>query len=445
MVKKEIYSIYLPALLSGIVYLLLAYFTPRTQFVQLIGLVSACFILYIFLCRQAFTFKTGLGIAIIFRVIFMLAYPHLSDDYFRFYWDGTLLLNGENPYLHLPSYYLENGNTQPELTPELFAQLNSPAYYSVYPPVCQFIFAFVKLLAQNNILIYCMVLRLLIIAAETASMLIMRKILFFLRLPEKQIWLYGFNPLVILELTGNLHFEAFVILALLISIYFLLQNKTSTSAIALGLAVTIKLLPLVFLPPLIKYLGWKRFMVFAGLVAGVIFISFIPFISQALVTHIADSINLYFQKFEFNASIYYLLRWLGYLVSGYNQIAVLGPLLGLTVLFTVLYLTSHLKTGPSELLKVFLISLSVYFFLATVVHPWYITTLVVLAALINWKYPLVWSYVAFLSYSAYRTASYQENLYLVTLEYTIVFGTLFYKIYRQQKIKQLLTTSNTGL
>ena len=443
MFTNKNYSVYLAALLSGILYIILAYFTPRTQFVQLFSLISACFVLYVFLCRQSFTFKTGLLIAIVWRGIFIFALPNLSDDYFRFYWDGTLFLNGENPYLHLPSYYLANGNTQPELTPELFNQLNSPTYYSVYPPVCQFIFAFVKLLAPNNFTTYCILLRLLVLAAETATLLVLPKILSLLQLPEKQLWWYGFNPLVIMELAGNLHFEAFVILTLLLSIYFLWRNKIIMAAITFGLAVTIKLLPLIFLPPLIKYLGWRRFIIFIGLVAGIIFISFIPFLTEALISNIANSVNLYFQKFEFNASIYYLLRWIGFLISGYNQIAVLGPLLGLTVLFTVLYLTQNYKTGTLALVKVFLISLSSYFFLSTVVHPWYLTTLVVLAAITNYKYPLIWSYVVFLSYSAYRTRFYQENLYLVALEYSIVFGAVFYECYWQQKNKQDSTVTNT--
>jgi len=432
--KKNLFKVYFPTFLSGALYILLAYFTARTQFVQLFTLITAGFCLYLFLCRQAFSFKTGLVMALLLRFTFILALPSLSDDYFRFYWDGTLVLSGENPYLQLPSYYLESNHALPGLPATLYAQLNSPTYYSVYPPVCQYIFAGAKLLAQNNIYIYCLVLRLLIIIAEATTILLLRRILLFLHLPERQLWLYAFNPLVTLELTGNLHFEAFLLLTLLASIYFLLQNKTLAAAVAFGLAVSIKLLPLLFLPPLIKYFGWKKFMLFTGLMTGTIAISFIPFVSEALIRNIADSINLYFQKFEFNASIYYLLRSIGYVISGYNLIGVLGPLLGLTVLGSVLYLTKKFNHSNSGLIKIFLLSLSVYFFLATVVHPWYLCTVVALAALANWKYPLVWSWVAFLSYNAYRTTSYQENLYLVALEYSLVFGTLYYELFQQNKL-----------
>ena len=436
--RQTIYRIYGPAFVSGLLYIFLAYFTPRTQFWQLLFLVSSCFGLYVFLCRQPLDFRTGLGIAIFLRLIFTWAIPVLSDDYFRFFWDGTLWLQGENPFLQLPSYYLEKGHRVNGLTQTLYHKLNSPHYYSVYPPACQYLFALVKMLAGANIYQYCVLLRLFIIAAEAGSLLVLRRILQQLDLPEKQLWYYGLNPLVILELTGNLHFEAFLIFFLLISLYYLLQSRTTLAAVTFSIAITVKLLPLVFLPPLLKFLGWKRFIVFTGLVAGVVFLSFLPFMSLALIQHLGESINLYFQKFEFNASIYYLLRWLGYLVSGYNLIAFIAPLLGTIVFFTIIYLTAKFRKEDYNLIRVFLLSLSVYFLLATVVHPWYLTILVALTSLTYFKYPLVWSFAAVLSYSAYQTATYEENLYLIALEYILVFTMLIYEFNNVRKDSRTL-------
>ena len=54
---------------------------------------------------------------------------------------------------------------------------------------------------------------------------------------------------------------------------------------------------------------------------------FLPFLNNSFVSHIASSIGLYFDKFEFNASIYYLLLWVGYDITGVNVIIVLGKIL----------------------------------------------------------------------------------------------------------------------
>jgi len=63
------------------------------------------------------------GAAILFRVLLLFAPPLLSDDYFRFAWDGRLLAQGFNPYLYLPSTVI---NAVPGLDEPLFQRLNSP-------------------------------------------------------------------------------------------------------------------------------------------------------------------------------------------------------------------------------------------------------------------------------------------------------------------------------
>jgi alpha-1,6-mannosyltransferase len=81
------------------------------------------------------------------------------------------------------------------------------------------------------------------------------------------------------------------------------------------------------------------------------------------------------------------------------------------------------------------VSLTVYLFLSTTIHPWYITTLVALTAMSHFRYAAVWSGLSLMSYAAYRTSSYTENLWLVALEYSMVSLWLLAELYlyRQQK------------
>jgi len=148
----------------------------------------------------------------------------------------------------------------------------------------------------------------------------------------------------------------------------------------------------------------------------------------------SQSFDLYFRNFEFNASIYYIFRWIGFLVKGYNLIHFLGPFLAIAsaVLIFVYALREKqpdLHNWPTAALFAF----SIYFLCSPIVHPWYLTTLVALSVFTNYRFPIVWSGMAFLSYSAYRNGSYDENPWLIAIEYFVVFAILLYELFGPTK------------
>ena len=135
--------------------------------------------------------------------------PNLSDDYLRFIWDGRLLAHGYNPYLYLPTQLVHTAlGSSAGLTDSLFQGLNSPRYFTVYPPLNQAFFGLAAWLFPTNLLGTIISLRIPILLADLGSIYLLAKLLRrFGKNPNLSL-LYGLNPLVILELTGNLHFEA---------------------------------------------------------------------------------------------------------------------------------------------------------------------------------------------------------------------------------------------
>jgi alpha-1,6-mannosyltransferase len=411
-------------LLSCLSYLLLGYLTARTEFYQLLLLFGLAFAAYYFLLQSPLTTRQGLLLGFFFRLLLLFAVPALSDDYFRFVWDGRLVLHGESPFAHLPAHYAETGTLEQfGLSPELFQRLNSPHYYSVYPPVCQVVFWLAALLSPDSILGSVLVMRVVLLAAEAGIFFLGLRLLPLLGLPSRQVLLYALNPLVIMELTGNLHFEALMIFFLLGALYLLLRHRTWLSAVSLGLAAGVKLLPLMFLPFLFGRLKTGRLLLYCVVVGLTLVVLFLPFLTGEVLWNMLSSVNLYFQKFEFNASFYYGARWLGFQLLGYNPIAIFGPLLSLIVFISILFLGFRYRQAPrSRLPHLWLAALNLYLLLSTTVHPWYLTTLVALAMFTPWCYPLVWSGMVVLSYSAYRTPTYEENLWLVAVQYAVVLG-----------------------
>ena len=157
-----------------------------------------------------------------------------------------MIWEGLNPYLVLPvndTSLVAEGR----LLYEGMGAMNG-SHYTCYPPVNQFAFLIPAIFFSKNLLGATLVMRLLLILADLGTFIFGKKILNLLKLPSKYIFLYILNPFIILELTGNLHFEGLMIFFLAIAIYYLLKNKWLYSAVAFAVSVSVKLVPLLFAP-----------------------------------------------------------------------------------------------------------------------------------------------------------------------------------------------------
>jgi hypothetical protein len=419
--------------LSG--YIWIGHGTVRSDFGQLLilfGLLSGLYLVALY--RKVFDvgFPFIIGSAMLLRASLMFMTPNLTDDYFRFIWDGLLFSHGYNPYLILPSQFIHSSHAITGITNSLYAGLNSPDYYTVYPPVCQFIFGLSAKLAGGNILGNIIIARIVILLAEFGVIFLLHMLASKLTVSPNVVALYAFNPLVIIELTGNLHLEAVMLLFLVLAIYLLVMRKQLFAAVSFGLAVGVKLLPLIFLPLLIKRLGLTKSVIFCAIVGATLVVLFLPFYSLDLIPNFFSSLRLYFQTFEFNASLYYVIRCIGYQFAGYNIIATLGTALAIVAFITIVTIAVTEKTVTwLSLFQAMLMCLTAYFLLATTVHPWYITSLVLISMFTSYRYPIVWSVVIILSYAAYRTVPYSENLWLVAVEYIVVLSCMVYELFRK--------------
>lgn len=420
-------------LLSAIAYFLFAYTTVRTDFNKVLVYDTLLFLGFVLLYKYSLLSTQWLIFAgVLFRLIFLVATPNLSDDFYRFLWDGRAIFNGINPYLILPENNPElitNGET-------LYKGMGSMngSHYTCYPPLNQFAFTIPAVISENGIFLSTIIMRLTLIFADVITLIFGLKILKELKIQQRKILLYFINPFIIIELTGNLHYEGMMIAFLSASIYYLLKSKNHISAILFACAISIKLIPLIFFPVLFKRLGFKKTVIYGCITGLVNILLFIPFMSTELYTNFMSSIELYFQNFEFNASIYYIIREIGYAVKGYNIIQTVGKITPIVVIIFTLIISFFRKNKQQiTLIESMLFVIVFYYSLSSIVHPWYIAIPLFLSIFTNYKFPLVWSFAIILSYSAYTNSTYQENLSLVALEYVIVFVFLFYELFKYNK------------
>jgi hypothetical protein len=240
--------------------------------------------------------------------------------------------------------------------------------------------------------------------------------------------------LVIAELTGNVHFDAVMILFLILAFLLLLQNKLHLSAIFFGLSISSKLIPVVFIPLVIKKLGWKNGLIYSAISGFVTITLFAFIIDEITVLHFFQSVNLFLSHFEFNASLYFLIRWIGTIITGYNIIAFAGPLLSViaAVIICIISFRGNAISDRQFFTKALFI-ITVYFLFATTVHPWYICMPVMVASCTAYRYAMVWSYLVTLSYYAYHSSPVKENLALVAAGYLLMLLFLTWEVSRYGK------------
>jgi hypothetical protein len=389
--------------------------------------------------------------AILLRAVLLFCIPNLSDDFYRFIWDGRLSVSGYHPFAEVPAFYIENNLAIPGINEELFLKLNSPDYFTIYPPVAQFIFWIAVKISPTSIYGSLLVMKAISFLSEIGSLVVMRKLLFKFDLPAKRILLYGLNPLIILELAGNVHLEAVLIFLLLFSILLLYNHRLVLGGILFSAAICAKLIPLIFLPALLPRFGWRKAIQFYFIVGTTCAIFFLPLWDKEIIFGFQDSIAYYFKKFEFNASIYYLVREWGFWHYGYNIIQTAGWVLGLISFAVIMILSMVTISAPTGIAKVdagfvnqglltkFLLILLTYYLFTTTLHPWYIAPLLAISIFTAFRFVVLWTGLIFLTYAGYLKDGFQENLSIIIIEYIFVLGYLAYEL--SWKRKYLLRSS----
>ena len=436
-------------LLYGVGVFVLGYLVPRTSFWVLFPLYALLFGIYSFWCYERSIFSIGriLFMGLLFRLLLLGMTPNWSDDVYRFIWDGRIVANGADPFDAKPSALVGTEKAeQMDLDRSLYKKMNSPDRYSVYPPVEQFVFGASAWIAGDKTLRNNVSLRIFLLLADLAVALALMRLLVFFGRPKAEALLYFLNPLVILEGVGNLHFEVLMIAFLLWGVYFALKrNDPFLPGLLIGAAISTKLVPLIFLPFFIKTHRWRVIPLYL-VIGGSVVLSFWPWLSSNSMAHFFKSLNLYFQTFEFNGSVYELVKWVGYQWVGYNIIDHAGPALSLLTFSGIMSMLFFARLRiKKNLFSLFAFALSLQLFLATTVHPWYILPLLAFVPIASVRYPIFWSLLIVLSYSAYSHSGNVAALFLV-IEYAGLFMLLLVE-FRQysEKMRQMFKSSLINL
>ena len=90
------------------IYFFCGYIFERDETEIIFFLFFSCFALT-FIVSKKLSLNEILFFGISFRLVLLFAYPWLSDDFYRFIWDGLVIGENINPYEYTPSELMKKG------------------------------------------------------------------------------------------------------------------------------------------------------------------------------------------------------------------------------------------------------------------------------------------------------------------------------------------------
>jgi len=209
------------------------------------------------------------------RLIVVVFPPFLSNDLYRYIWDGWVQLAGINPYRYLPVdqhlAFLRDTIVYPNINRATYA-------HTIYPPFAELFFALSAGLVRLAHLPAVLGLKFSLLAAEGIGIWAMTKLLDQARLPRAGILIYAWNPVPIWEFAGNGHVDVLVVCTLAVALRWVSTGRQRLAMVALAGAVLAKFLPILLLPAL-----WRRWDFWAlAVFAAVIVLAYLPYLGVGL-------------------------------------------------------------------------------------------------------------------------------------------------------------------
>lgn len=287
----------------------------------------------------------GLALAALWHFEFLRMPPGLDDDIHRYLWDGRVQRLGYNPYLLVPSDPALAGLHTSETR-----TLNNPEVPSPYPPGAQLFFRAVTAIHES-----IFALKVAFVICDLAIVFVLLDVLRRTGYGQHWVLAYAWHPLLATEVAGSGHVDILGVLLLLVSAAALVRRWRAVAAAAFGLAVAMKLLPIVLLP-----LYWKRVRLRDGVLAAVVFgLLYVPFLNHGHIPF--GSLGAYVQRFRFNDPVFATLER----VTTPQVAAGLAVLVGL---LTAMWMRRKYAESSSN---AFAWPMAASLLCAPVVYPWY--------------------------------------------------------------------------
>jgi len=194
------------------------------------------------------TVLIAVAFAILFRLSILFAPPYLSDDIYRYVWDGRVQAAGINPYRYIPAApelaHLRDETIYPKINRKDWA-------HTIYPPVAQVVFLLTTRISESVTWMKATML-----LFELITIWAVAQLLTLLGRPRQLLLMYAWHPLVVWEFAGSGHVDASSICFIALALLAWQKRSDLGAGVALACATLVKLFPVVLVPAILKRDRW---------------------------------------------------------------------------------------------------------------------------------------------------------------------------------------------
>ena len=307
----------------------------------------------------------GLMLAAVWHLLFLLRAPGPDDDIHRYVWDGRAQRLGYNPYIVVPSDPAFGGLHTSETR-----TLNHPDVPTPYPAGAELFFRAITTIHES-----VFALKVAFVVCDLAIVFVLLDVLRSSGQGAYWVLAYAWNPLLAIEVAGSGHVDIVGVLLLLVSFAALGRRWRAVAAVTFGLAVAVKLLPIILLP-----LYWRRVRIRDGVLAAVVFgLLYVPFLNQGRIP--IGSLGTYVQSFRFNDPVFATLER----VTAPQLVAGLAALIGF---LAAIWLRRKSAVWSSD---AFAWPMAASLLCAPVVYPWYLLWLLPFSRSVSTLPIIIWT------------------------------------------------------
>ena len=209
----------------------------------------------------------GLTFAALFRLSIIFSPPNLSDDIYRYIWDGRVQSAGINPYRYIPAdESLVNLRDE-----KIYPNINRRDYaHTIYPPVAEGAFLLTTRFSESVTW-----MKAVMVGFEAVATWAIIQLLISFGFARQRVLIYAWHPLAVWEFAGSGHVDALAIAFIALALLARRKHAETLTGVLLACATCVKLFPAVLFPTVYMRWSWKMPLAFAATVL----LAYLPYLS----------------------------------------------------------------------------------------------------------------------------------------------------------------------